>query len=533
MTDKVFRVRSSSEVRPEGLTTSAESQNRPTPELSQQPHHPSLSSPDDKKHKGKKPPIGLWWRSGEKFITLTVAVAVFTDIFLYGLIVPVFPFSLPDRAGVRENEVQRWISVLLAVYGAGLLAASPVCGYISDHTSGRMLPFMLGLVALICSTVMLCVGNTIALLVVGRLIQGMSGAVVWIAGLALLVDTVGRGRVGEAMGIVSVALSLAMFLAPLLGGLVYHGGGYFAVFGMAFGLLGLDVLLRVVVIEKKTATKYESPVTPTVMENANEETEKPQAAPGPSLSLKSTTETKEVEPLPERPTTKWQRLKARLPPVITLLCHPRLDVALWGSCMQAILMTSFETTVPLFVNETFGWNSVGGGLVFLSLVIPTFLGPLVGKICDRYGPRFVATLGFIVGCPPTILLRFVSQNTMGHKVLLCALLFLVGVAMTLVITPFLAEITFVVIDLEDRKPGRFGKQGAIAQAYGLFNIAFAAGTMIGPLLAGFIRESKGWNIQVLVLGILWLASAVPTIIYTGGKLSSADIKWGKAKLGLN
>lgn len=77
--------------------------------------------------------------------------------------------------------------------------------------------------------------------------------------------------------------------------------------------------------------------------------------------------------------TTWGRIHARLPPVITLLGHPRLVVALWGSCMQAILTTSFETTVPLFVNETFGWNSVGAGLVFLSLVVPTLLGPFVGR----------------------------------------------------------------------------------------------------------------------------------------------------------
>ena len=35
--------------------------------------------------------------------------------------------------------------------------------------------------------------------------------------------------------------------------------------------------------------------------------------------------------------------------------------------------------------------------------------------------------------------------------------------------------------------------------------------MVGPLLAGFIRESKGWSVEVLVLGVLWLASAVPTV----------------------
>lgn len=42
-------------------------------------------------------------------------------------IVPVFPFSLSDRTGVAEDDVQHWVAVLLAVYGAGLLGGSRKC----------------------------------------------------------------------------------------------------------------------------------------------------------------------------------------------------------------------------------------------------------------------------------------------------------------------------------------------------------------------------------------------------------------------
>jgi MFS family permease len=81
---------------------------------------------------------------------------------------------------------------------------------------------MTGLVTLAGSTVMLCVGSSISVLVIGRLLQGVSAAVVWTVGLALLVDTVGRDEIGEAMGIVAVAMSLGIFTAPLLGGIVYE-----------------------------------------------------------------------------------------------------------------------------------------------------------------------------------------------------------------------------------------------------------------------------------------------------------------------
>lgn len=160
-------------------------------------------------------------RSSKWFIVTSVAAAVFTDLFLYGIVVPVLPFALTSRAGVDPNEVQTWISILLAVYGAALLAASPFCGWFADRSSSRRLSLLIGLAALAGSTVFLTVGSSIAIFVVGRILQGFSAAVVWVVGLALLADTVGQDQVGEYMGWVGMAMSMAILLAPLLGGIVF------------------------------------------------------------------------------------------------------------------------------------------------------------------------------------------------------------------------------------------------------------------------------------------------------------------------
>lgn len=64
------------------------------------------------------------WRSSTNFVIVVVCVAVFTDIFLYGLIVPVMPFTLARRVGVPNSDVQRWSSALLAFYGGSILLGS-------------------------------------------------------------------------------------------------------------------------------------------------------------------------------------------------------------------------------------------------------------------------------------------------------------------------------------------------------------------------------------------------------------------------
>lgn len=167
-------------------------------------------------------PVLLDLRSSKAFIVSSIAAAVFTDIFLYGIVVPVFPFALTSRAGIAQEHVQTWISVLLAVYGAALLVASPVCGWYADRSSSRRMSLLLGLLTLGGSTVLLTVGNSIGTFVAGRVLQGFSAAVVWVVGLALLSDTVEPEEVGFYMGYIGISLSMAILAAPLLGGIVFE-----------------------------------------------------------------------------------------------------------------------------------------------------------------------------------------------------------------------------------------------------------------------------------------------------------------------
>ena len=69
----------------------------------------------------------LSFRSSKAFIAFVVAYAVFTDQFLFAVIVPVAPFALHDRIGVPQERVQYWIAVLLGVYGLACLVSFRKC----------------------------------------------------------------------------------------------------------------------------------------------------------------------------------------------------------------------------------------------------------------------------------------------------------------------------------------------------------------------------------------------------------------------
>lgn len=362
---------------------------------------------------------------------------------------------------------------------------------------------LIGLVLLAGSTVFLCLAKNITMLLVGRALQGASSALTWTVGLALVVDTVDKSHVGQAMGWIGMSLSLGILTAPLLGGLVYGKAGYFSVFAMCFGLLAVDIALRLIIIEVKDAKRWLEHVVPSAAEDA---------LAGPVRSDKDAEQGQPTagEPPKEIPPAATNPFKT----LLGLLRRPRLSAALWGTLVEAIIHSALDSTLPLFVADTFDWDSIGAGLIFLPIVLPTFFSPLVGAFCDRYGPKWVATFGFLFGVPFLVCLRFVSEDSMAHKVMLCGLLVGIGISVSCVIGPLMAEITYSIQGDENDET-----VAPYAQAYGLYNMAFSGGTLVGPLLGGMVRDRSGWGAVGWSLAIVMGVTSITQMIWTGGPLS--------------
>ncbi len=196
-----------------------------------------------------------------------------------------------------------------------------------------------------------------------------------------------------------------------------------------------------------------------------------------------------------------------------LLSNPRLLAALGGTIVEASINTSFDSTLPLLVSTTFGWTSIGAGLIFLPIALPNFFGPVIGAIGDRYGPKWLASGGFLVLTPLLLCLQFVTENTLGHQVLLCSLLTGVGFCMACIIGPLMAEITWSIQD--------DSKDFAVvpyAMAYGLYNVAFSIGAIIGPIIGGIIRDRVGmWAVGV-TFGSITACASIICALFTGGPL---------------
>ncbi|KAL8710663.1 MAG: hypothetical protein Q9225_007253 [Loekoesia sp. 1 TL-2023] len=399
------------------------------------------------------------------------------------------------------------------------LTVTAICGWVADRTPNRSITFYTGLFILAAATILFGLAKASWVLLISRLCQGLSAAIVYTVGLALLVDTVGRENIGQWMGTALSSSSFGLIVSPLLGGIVYAKAGYMAVFGMALGLIVVDILMRLVMIEKKTAAKYKpaEAATPT---DGFYGTFTNQQTPNHGQTDSSTPSSKPQDdpdnaPLLANGSKGPSHAKGKMPTILILLSIPRLLAAIYGIFVNVAILAAFDGVLPLYVKKLFGWDSLAAGLIFLCLAIPALTGPLVGKLSDKVGPRWIAVAGCSMTAPPLILLRLVAHDSMEQKILLCGLLICC-------VSPVAADLSAVVEAKEKTDPDAFGPGGAYAQAFALFNCSMAAATLFGPVVAGALVERHGWGVMTAAMGVFAFSGAIPAFFYTGGWIFAKD-----------
>ncbi|PLN81782.1 MFS transporter [Aspergillus taichungensis] len=469
---------------------------------------------------GKKIPCG--WRSSRNFVICVVCFAEMTDILLYGLIVPIVPTALRERVNLSQGDEQRWTSILLALHGAAMTMVAPICGYFADRAQSRRLPFLIGLAVLMAATALLCIGTHLALWIVGRLLQGGAGAMVWTVGLALLVDRFEEDALGQALGYAAMSTVVGNTAGPLLGGVLYEHGGYYAPFGLAFGVLGLDAILRVMVAEDVPKKATSEPLNVEHVQMGTEKSEAPDEgnATATAAGVEGAGAHTRDNKAPDQSAMDCSPPDPCQPPkhgtaVLSLLRSPRMFLALAIYFLVSVVLTAFNSVLPLFVRDTFAWKQTAQGLIFIPLMVPHVIDPVIGYVLDRWPKTryYLISGGLFAMVPLMCSLRFVTENTLSHKILLCALLALIGFCVGLVQTPVIVEVTRLTLDAPIANPELFRGKTMIALACGLCNGSYASGSLVGPFLGGYIRDYAGWTTMSWALAVPMGVSGAVALIF--------------------
>lgn len=347
-------------------------------------------------------------------IFLLVAAAMLIDMMMYTLVIPILP-AYSTTLGADELM----IGVIFGAFSIALLLFSIPFGVLSDHVGRRPL-LVAGMFLLAVTNLVFILSDNLYLLIVARIIQGISGAATWSAGLALIADTFDVSERGSKLGMAMAIMSAGTLAGPVVGGVIYDLLGY----RMAFILPSLLTLLL-----------------------------------GGMFFL---------TPVPPRsPGEKGDYVKLlKKAPVAFAVCSVAIVV---GALTFGIL----EPFMPLYLFQKFSATPTLIGLAFGAMSLLNMVAaPVAGNLYDRFGGRGLLASGMILSG------AIIAVTMVMPSMVLTILAFaLVGITISMALTPMLPLLT----DLFGGEEG--SSQGFLYGIYNtLFSLGLTIGPFLGGAL---------------------------------------------------
>jgi MFS family permease len=268
-------------------------------------------------------------------LLILASTMIFFDVAFFAAIAPLLP-SYVDHLGLSKAQA----GVLSASYAAGTLLASLPAGYLASRFGPRRTTIV-GLLMLGCSSLVFGLVEQIFLLDAARLVQGMSGALIWSGALTWLIITAPEENRGSVIGAALGTAVAGALLGPALGAAAASVGT-----GPVFGsVLGLAVVLAY------AASRME-----------------------------------EVQATERQTLAELKR---------TLLSRPVIDATIFVAA-PSVMFGAIEVLVPLRIDSLGG----GGGVIAAGFIagaaLEAVLAPIAGRIADRSGARLPYVLGLAI-----------------------------------------------------------------------------------------------------------------------------------------
>ncbi|EAW11719.1 putative MFS multidrug transporter [Aspergillus clavatus NRRL 1] len=456
---------------------------------------------------------GQQWRSSSWFIVTAMAMALFTDTFLYTFLVPILPYVVETRLGLDASLTQRISFALLSESSLVAVVLNPFIGHYADKSESKRVWLLSALVAALLGSIYLAVANSVFDIFMSRLIQAIASAFMWVIGYATIADCVAPERLGMIYGVISVAAGVGLSGGPLASGVLFKLGGYWLAWSSAFVILAVDIVLRLLMVENPRRRKEKQAIRPPANDDPRPE-ETPLLYPDDDPS-----------PAPDASAPAETMVKSGWQYYVYVFQHRGFVGGVLGFFAFAILISSFDTTLPLHVRDVFGWDSMPTGLMFLALQGPSIaLSPFIGWLKDRVGTRIPTTVGFsilaplmwLLGVPGDERFPWANQGQRG-QVIYAVDVTAVGIVSCLLNGVGTIEVTKAIDDIQTRHPGIFGPHGGYSRAISICSMGWTIGAFLGPILSGYLVETIGYYEMTGVIAVLCAASAVNAFLNLGSQ----------------
>lgn len=370
-----------------------------------------------------------------------------------------------------------------------LLTPIVVAGFLTDCSPSKSRPFLLGMITMIASSLMFFLGEHLAVVITARALQGVSASFVWVSGLAFLNSRVTAGYIGTAMGYVSVGTAMGEILGPIIGGTMYEHAGHFAVLGLVCGILGLDILFRLLLIDEPAT---ESHLNEDVVDDGE-----------PLLTGEAQTGVESAQSSVAPP----DDIKLHYISILGFQLDKDLCATYYAACIIGTIRYAFESALVVFVNTQFSWSTSAGGGILFAFIAPTALGPLIGYLTTTYGSRRITVICFGTSAVALGVLGLLTQPDTTTKMWFIVTVTITGISVASLST--VQSIAFS-MNMKNREllAKREGREYSTGVYFGSFSMAWTFGMFAGPLAAEIFIDHVNWFALCVFLAALCVISAV-------------------------
>jgi EmrB/QacA subfamily drug resistance transporter len=364
----------------------------------------------------------------KRSVLLVTAFAAFLTPFLGSAVNLALP-SIGKEFNTSAIELG-WIASSFILSSAMFLLPF---GRLADIV-GRKRIFKYGIALFTLSTSLIITSWNIESLIIFRIIQGISGAMIFGTSLAILTSVFGPGERGRAMGINITAVYTGLSSGPVIGGLLtqYFGWRSIFVFLVPVGIVSLYLIF------KKMKPEW-----------AEAEGEKFDWKGSVIYGVSIASFMYGFSKLPSA--SGWIFLSSALVlGVIFLLFEKRINNPVFDirlilrnrvfafSGIAALIHYSATSAtgffISLYLQYIKGFDARTAGFIMISQpIMMALLSPLAGKLSDKYNPGVIASFGMGLTATGLIMLCFVTATS--PIIFIISLLIIMGVGFALFSSP--------------------------------------------------------------------------------------------------
>ncbi len=362
-------------------------------------------------------------------VIITLLIGTFCTVLNQTILTTALPTLMKDLS-VTASTIQWLTTGFLLVNGIMI----PMSGWLMNQFNTKYL-YITALFIFLMGTIICSLATKFPLLLTGRLVQAVGVGISMPLLQTVLLTLFPKDKRGAAMGLAGIVIGLAPAIGPTLSGFIIDKYSWRILFLIVIPIIIAVIIMsflfmRPVLENNKTKLDYFSIVTSTLGFGSL-------LYSFSSVSSKGwgSFEVLACLALGIICITAFVRRQFKLPiPFLDLSGFKQKNFLV--SCVlvgiASMAMISFETVIPMYIQEVKGETALVSGLILLpGAVIMGLMNPITGKIFDKYGARYLAIVGMLLLILFTFPFIFVKEGTSISIIVILYAFRLLGISMVM------------------------------------------------------------------------------------------------------